>query len=86
MNKKTVYCLGVDYGADMFDLYFIDEIVRNEMALSYAQEIELANFNLNVAAWMSTYGEATAIELALKSEPWEYANCSVYVWEGELCE
>lgn len=82
MNKRIIYCLSVDYGADMFDLCFADETIRNEMALAYAQEIELANFNLNVAAWMGQVDEETAIRWSLAAEPWSYAHANICNWEA----
>lgn len=87
MKKRTIYCLSVDYGADMFDLCFADETTRNEMALAYAQEIELANFNLNVAAWMGRVDEETAIRWALEMhEPWEHAHANICNWEATFYE
>ena len=89
MKKSKLYSLYVDYGADYFDLHFTDESLRNEMALSYAQEIDHANFNLNVAAWMNSgSNEEDAIRKALFEANYDgdYAPHLVNTWDSELVE
>ena len=61
-------------------------LLDGQMALAYAQEIELANFNLNVAAWMGQVDEETAIRWALAYEPWEYAHANICTWEAAFYE
>ena len=90
---KTIYMLTCDYGGldNFYDAAFIDESERNEIALAIAEEVECANFNLNVAAWMdSGMAEESAVEYALicaKAEKgWSYANEIVITWEVSLYE
>ena len=90
---KTIYCVSVDYGgADAYEEFaFTNESDRNELALSFAQELEHANFNLNVKAWMDAYPPGplvweTAVNHAIKeSEGWDYAQ-HVGTWGMKLYE
>ena len=90
---KTIYMVAADYGGfeNWYEAAFIDEGRRNEIALAIAEEVEHANFNLNVAAWMdSGMAEESAVEYALtcaKAENgWSYANEIVITWEVSLYE
>ena len=93
MNSKTIYTVAVDYGGleNYVEAAFLNEDDRNEIALAFAEELEHANFNLNVAAWMDAYPPGplvwqTAVDYALKeAKDWFYAQ-HVTTWEVELYE
>ena len=90
---KTIYMLAVDYGGidNFYEAAFVDESERNELALAFAEELEHANFNRNIDAWMSAYPPAplvwqTAVNHALKAaQDWFYAQ-HVTTWEVPLYE
>ncbi len=90
---KTIYMLTCDYGGldNFYDAAFVDESERNEIALAFAEELEHANFNRNVEAWISAYPPGplvwqTAVDYALKeAKDWFYAQ-HVTTWEVELYE
>lgn len=88
MKAKTIYMLTVLYGDEDVEEYaFIDEGIRNELALAFAEELEHANFNLNIAAWMICYpptnkGIKTAIEYAVReAQGW---RCGEQVFTSEV--
>ena len=86
---KTIYLVSADYGGmeNWFEAAFTDEVTRNEIALEVAQEIEHANFNLNVAAWITSgYSVERAIQIALRESKYEggYSSDSVATWEVPL--
>lgn len=93
MKSKTIYMLSVDYGGtdNFVEMAFVDEATRNELALAFAEELEHANFNLNVAAWLNSYpptrrGIETAINYAVReAQDWFYAE-HVTTWEVMLYE
>lgn len=93
MKSKTIYMVAVDYGGmnNYVEAAFVDEADRNEIALAFAEELEHANFNHNVEAWMSAYPPGplvwqTAVDYALKeAKDWFYAQ-HVTTWEVELYE
>lgn len=100
MKSKTIYMITADYGGmeNFFEAAFTNENDRNEIALAVAEEIEHANFNLNVAAWMNTlkenaqnYTGVIPMELAVgyalqPTQKWEAANELVITWEVNLFE
>ena len=91
---KTIYMVSADYGGmeNWFEAGFVDEATRNEIALAIAEEVEHANFNLNVAAWISSYPpglrvEETAIHYALQeAKDWGHARELIATWEVPLYE
>ena len=88
---KTIYMVSADYGGmeNWFEAAFVNESDRNEIALAVAEEVEHANFNLNVAAWLeSGYTEDLAIRSAIKESNYEggYAAMAVATWEVPLYE
>ena len=89
---KTIYCVSVDYGgADAYEEFaFANESDRNEIALSFAEELVYANFNLNIAFWLTSdapaWKEQEIIKDAIgKSIDWHYAQ-HVGTWEMKLYE
>lgn len=91
MKSKTIYMLAVDMGDDIEEYAFLDEGIRNELALAFAEEVEHANFNLNVAGWLNSYpptrkGIETAVNYAIReAQDWFYAE-HVTTWEVPLYE
>ena len=93
MKSKTIYTVAVDYGGleNYVEAAFLNEDDRNEIALAFAEELEHANFNRNVEAWMNAYPPEplvwqTAVDYALKeAKDWYYAQ-NVTTWEVELYE
>ena len=91
MKSKTIYMVAADYGGmnNYAEAAFVNEADRNEIALAFAEELEHANFNLNVEAWMSAYPPGplvwqTAVDHALnEAKDWFYAQ-HVTTWEVEL--
>ncbi len=89
---KTIYMVSADYGGmeNWFEAAFVNESDRNEIALAVAEEVEHANFNLNVAAWIGSYPpgprvEETAIHHALQmAKRWEHAKDLIATWEVPL--
>ena len=93
MNSKTIYMVAADYGGmdNYVEAAFTNEDDRNEVALAFAEELEHANFNRNVEAWMNAYPPGplvwqTAVDHALReAQDWYYAQL-VITWEVELYE
>ena len=93
MNSKTIYMVAADYGGmdNYVEAAFVNEDDRNEVALAFAEELEHANFNRNVEAWMNAYPPGplvwqTAVDYALReAQDWYYAQL-VITWEVELYE
>jgi hypothetical protein len=93
MKSKTIYMVAVDYGGinNYVEAAFVNEADRNEIALAFAEELEHANLNRNVEAWMSAYPPGplvwqTAVDYALKeAKDWFYAQ-HVTTWEVKLYE
>lgn len=90
---KTIYMLSADYGGleNWYEAAFMNESDRNEIALAIAEEVEHANFNQHVAAFMnSDVEEYQAIQFALtisrNQSGWSYANELVLTWEVPLYE
>lgn len=90
---ETIYMLSADYGGleNWYEAAFMNESDRNEIALAIAEEVEHANFNQHVAAFMnSDVEEYQAIQFALtisrNQSGWSYANELVFTWEVELYE
>ena len=93
MNSKTIYMVAADYGGmdNYVEAAFANEDDRNEIALAFAEELEHANFNRNVEAWMNAYPPGplvwqTAVDHALReAQDWYYAQL-VITWEVKLYE
>lgn len=93
MESKTIYMVAADYGGmdNYVEAAFANEDDRNEIALAFAEELEHANFNRNVEAWMNAYPPGplvwqTAVDHALReAQDWYYAQL-VITWEVELYE
>lgn len=90
---KTIYMLSADYGGleNWYEAAFMNESDRNEIALAIAEEVEHANFNQHVAAFMNGDVEkCQAIQFALtisrNQSGWSYANELVLTWEVPLYE
>ena len=90
---ETIYMLSADYGGleNWYEAAFMNESDRNEIALAIAEEVEHANFNQHVAAFMnSDVEEYQAIQFALtisrNQSGWSYANELVLTWEVPLYE
>lgn len=92
-KSKTIYMLYVDYGGaeNWIECAFENESDRNEIALAFAEELEHANFNLNIASWLDSYpptrkGIETAIAYAVReAQGWFYAQ-HIGTWEVPLYE
>lgn len=83
---KVLYGLFVDFGGleNIYEGVFEDENDRNEMALSYAEEIEWCNFNLNVAAW-NHYNDDYAVQIAMAyARDWAHSRVTVQTWEDNI--
>lgn len=93
MKNKTIYMLSVDYGGmeNFCEMAFVDEGLRNELALAFAEELEHANFNRNVEGWLGAFpptrkGIESAIAYAVReAQDWFYAQ-HVVTWEVPLYE
>ena len=93
MKSKTIYMVAADYGGmdNYVEAAFVNEADRNEIALAFAEELEHANFNRNVEAWMNAYPPGplvwqTAVDSALhEAKDWFYAQ-HVATWEVNLYE
>lgn len=90
MNVKTIYMLSVDYGNDIHEMAFVDECLRNELALAFAEELSTASFNLDVEAWYNQINNGLTEEMALQfaiqeNQDW-YENPYVCTWEVLLYE
>lgn len=91
MKNKIIYMLSANYGGmeNWFEGAFENESDRNEIALAMAEEVECANFNLNLAAYLNCeLPYEMAIEFAMacsKNENgWSYANELITTWEVPL--
>lgn len=87
---KTIYMLSVDYGADIHEMAFSNETIRNELALAFTEELATASFNLDVDAWYNQIGSGLTEEMALQfaiqeNKDW-YMNPYVCTWEVPLYE
>lgn len=87
MKNKIIYMLSAEYGGleNWFEGAFENESDRNEIALAMAEEVECANFNLNLAAYLScNLSYEFAMARSKNENGWSYANELINTWEVPL--